>query len=61
VLKPALSEPFFFSTATEKWRLPEPFIAQGRTVTMSPEARQVALRWLKSYTLARVLMVRSSK
>jgi hypothetical protein len=41
LLKPALFEPAFLS-APEKWRLPEPFIAQGRTVTMSPEARQVA-------------------
>jgi hypothetical protein len=41
LLKPALFEPAFLS-ALEKWRLPEPFIVQGRTVTMSPEARQVA-------------------
>jgi hypothetical protein len=27
-----------------KWRLPEPFIAQGRAVTMRPRARQVAPR-----------------
>jgi hypothetical protein len=59
-LKPALSEPVF-SSALEKWRLPEPFIAQGRAVTMSPEARQVAPRWLKPYTAARILMTRSSK
>jgi hypothetical protein len=44
----------------EKWHLPEPFIAQGRAVTTSPEARQVALRYLKPYTVARVLMARSS-
>jgi hypothetical protein len=50
-----------FSSAPEKWRMPEPFIAQGHAVTMSPEARQVALRWLKPYTAARVLMARSSK
>jgi hypothetical protein len=60
LLKFALTEPAFLS-APEKWRLPEPFIAQGRAVTMSPEARQVAPRWLKSYTAARVLMARSSK
>jgi hypothetical protein len=34
-------EPFLFSTVV-KWRLPEPFIAQGRVVTMSSKARQVA-------------------
>jgi hypothetical protein len=56
---PFLSLPFLF--APEKWRLPEPFIAQGRVVTISPEARQVAPRWLKPYTTARVLMDRSSK
>jgi hypothetical protein len=52
-------EPFFSSPL--KWRPPEPFIAQGRAVTMSLEARQVAPRWLKPYTTARVLMARSSK
>jgi hypothetical protein len=57
VLKP---EPFLFLTP-QKWRLSEPFIAQGQTVTLSPEARQVALRWLKLYTTARVLMAMSSK
>jgi hypothetical protein len=50
-----------FSSAPEKWRLLKPFIAQGRAVTMSPEARQVAPRWLKPYTAARVLMASSSK
>jgi hypothetical protein len=44
VLKAVLPEPFLFSTAPEKWRMPEPFIAQGQTVTMSPEARQVTPR-----------------
>jgi hypothetical protein len=34
-----------------KWRLPEPFIAQGRTVTMSPEARQVASGQVKPYVV----------
>jgi hypothetical protein len=60
LLKPALSEPAFLS-APEKWCLPEPFIAQGRAVTMSFEARQVVPRWLKPYTTTRVLMARSSK
>jgi hypothetical protein len=33
-------EPFFTPALTPvKWHLPEPFIAQGRTVTMSPEAQ----------------------
>jgi hypothetical protein len=56
---PYLSLPF--SSTTVKWRLPEPFIDQGRAVTLRPEARQVAPRWLKSYTTSRVLMARSSK
>jgi hypothetical protein len=60
LLKSALPEPTFF-VRPEKWRLPEPFIAQGRTVTISPEARQVAPRWLKLYTAARVLMTRSRR
>jgi hypothetical protein len=34
-----------------KWRLPEPFTAQGQTVTMSPEARQVALGQVKPYAI----------
>jgi hypothetical protein len=34
---------FLFLTPM-KWRLPEPFIAQGRVVTMSPKDRQVASR-----------------
>jgi hypothetical protein len=54
------SEPFLFST-TLKSRLPEHYIAQGQAVTLRPEARQVAPRWLKPYTTARVIMVRSSK
>jgi hypothetical protein len=54
------SMPCLFS-APEKWHLPDPFIAQGWAVTMSLEARQVAPRWLKLYTAARVLMARSSK
>jgi hypothetical protein len=36
VLKPALPEPSVFSIPW-KWRLPEPFIAQGRATTMSPQ------------------------
>jgi hypothetical protein len=50
-----------FSSAPVKWRLPEPFIAQGRAVTLRPGARQVVPRWLKPYTTFRVLMARSSK
>jgi hypothetical protein len=62
LLKSALPKPYlFFSTALVKWCLSEPFIAQDRAVTLRPRARQVALRWLKSYTTFRVLMVRSSK
>jgi hypothetical protein len=55
LLKPALVEPDFLS-ASQKWHMSEPFIAQARVVTMNPKARQVILRWLKSYTTARVLM-----
>jgi hypothetical protein len=51
---------FFFLTPV-KWCLPEPFIAQGRAVTIRPRTRQVALRWLKPYTTSRALMARSSK
>jgi hypothetical protein len=40
--------------------LPDPFIAQGRIVTMRPGARQVAPRWLKPYTAYVTLMTRSS-
>jgi hypothetical protein len=46
----ALPEPYLLPRprpATVKWRLPEPFIAQGRAVTMSPEIRQVALGQVK--------------
>jgi hypothetical protein len=56
---PCLSLPFSF--APMKGCLPEPFIAQDRAVTLRPEARQVALRWLKPYTSSRVLMATSSK
>jgi hypothetical protein len=39
---PYLCEPeSFFRSPPLKWRLPEPFIAQGRIVIMSLEARQV--------------------
>jgi hypothetical protein len=34
-----------------KWRLSEPFIAQGRAVTTSPKARQVASGQVKSYAV----------
>jgi hypothetical protein len=34
-----------------KWLLPDLFIAQGRTVTMSPEARQVASEQVKPYAV----------
>jgi hypothetical protein len=54
---PSLS-PFFFDPMNRC--LPDPFIAQGRIVTMRPRARQVAPRWLKPYTASRALMVRSS-
>jgi hypothetical protein len=37
------------------------YIAQGRVVTLRPGAREVAPRWLKSYTTSRVIMARSSK
>jgi hypothetical protein len=56
---PCLSLPF--SSAPVKRRLPEPFIAQGREITLRPEARQVVPRWLKHYTTFRVLMAKSSK
>jgi hypothetical protein len=41
--------------------MPEPFIAQGRTVTLRPGARQVAPMWLKPYTVSKVIMAMSSK
>jgi hypothetical protein len=56
---PGLSPPF--SSALVKRRLSEPFIAQGRAVTLRPRARQVVSRWLKPYTVSKVLMPRSSK
>jgi hypothetical protein len=59
LLKSALPEPAFFHPV--KRRLPEPFIAQGRTVTLRPEAQQVAPWWLKPYTASRIIMARSSK
>jgi hypothetical protein len=36
MLKSVLPEPFLFPTSW-KWRLPEPFMAQGRVATMSPQ------------------------
>jgi hypothetical protein len=64
---PCLSQPFssagldrhIFLTPVKRC-LPSPFIAQGRIVTMRPEARQVAPRWLKPYTTSMTLMTRSS-
>jgi hypothetical protein len=47
---PCLCESEPFSTPV-KWRLPEPFIAQGRAVAMSPEAREVASGQVKSYAV----------
>jgi hypothetical protein len=41
--------------------LSEPFIAQGRTVTLRPGARQMPPRWLKPYTSYIIIMDRSSK
>jgi hypothetical protein len=57
---PCLSMPFHPPTSVKR-RLPEPFINQGRAVTLRPGARQVAPRWLKPYTTSRVIMARSSK
>jgi hypothetical protein len=34
-----------------KWRLPKPFIAKGRAVTMSPEAQQMTLGQVKPYAI----------
>jgi hypothetical protein len=56
----SLYEPVAFFPTPVKRCLPDPFIAQGRVVTMRPGARQVASRWLKPYTASRVLMARSS-
>jgi hypothetical protein len=58
--KHALPEPVYLS-APVKWRMPEPFIAQGTVVTLRPEAQQVAPRWLKPYIAYMVIMVRSNK
>jgi hypothetical protein len=43
LLKPA------YLSAPVKWRLPEPFIAQGRAVIMTLEARQMASGQIKPY------------
>jgi hypothetical protein len=49
---PCLCEPKPFSFFIPwKWHLPEPFIAQGRAVTMSPKARQVASGQVKPYAV----------
>jgi hypothetical protein len=60
LLKPALPEPAFLSIPV-KQHLSDPFIAQGRSVTLRPGARQVVPRWLKPYTTSRILIARSSK
>jgi hypothetical protein len=44
-----------------KRRLPEPFIAQGRAVTLRPRGHPLVPWWLKPYTKSRVIMTRSSK
>jgi hypothetical protein len=46
-----LSLSLTFFPPTVKWRLLEPFIAQGWAVTMSPEARQVASGQVKPYAV----------
>jgi hypothetical protein len=60
VLKHALPKPSLFFDPPVKRCLPGSFIAEDRVVTMRPGARQVALRWLKSYTASRALMARSN-
>jgi hypothetical protein len=56
----SLYEPEPFFPTPLKRCLPDPFIAQGRVVTMRPGTRQVAPRWLKPYTTFRALMAMSS-
>jgi hypothetical protein len=41
---------FFFSTPV-KWCLPDPFIARGQIVAMSPEVRQMVSGQVKSYVV----------
>jgi hypothetical protein len=55
----SLYEPEPFLTPVKRC-LPDPFIAQGRVVTMKPGAQQMVPRWLKPYTASRALMVMSS-
>jgi hypothetical protein len=43
-------ETYLFPTPV-KWHFPESFISQGRTVTMSPEARHVASGQVKPYAV----------
>jgi hypothetical protein len=50
LLKHAPPEPAYLS-APVKWRMLEPFIAQGWAVTMGPEARQVASGHVKPYVV----------
>jgi hypothetical protein len=60
LLKPTLPEPAFFSSPVKR-RLSEPFIAQHRTVTLRPGARQIVSRSLKPYTTSIIIMASSSK
>jgi hypothetical protein len=55
----SLYEPEHFSPTPVKRCLPDPFIAQGRVVTMRPGPDRLP-RWLKPYTTSRALMARSS-
>jgi hypothetical protein len=48
---PCLCEPEHFFLTPVKWCLSEPFIAQGRTVTMSPEARQMVSGQVNPYVV----------
>jgi hypothetical protein len=65
--KSALPEPYLFSGLDQpwppsvKWRLSEPFIPQGRAVTIRLRVWQLPSRWLKPYTASKVLMASSSK
>jgi hypothetical protein len=47
---PCEPKPFLFFDPW-KWRLTEPFIAQGWAVTMSPKARQVVSGQVKPYAV----------
>jgi hypothetical protein len=54
-LSAGLDRPIFLTLV--KMCLPGPFIAQGRVITIRPEARQVAPSLLKPYTSSRALMI----